>query len=591
MALDGLVLKSIKDELTATLIKGRLDKIYQPKDNLLTLRFRLPGENIELLLSAQAQSPRVHITEEDRKNPLRPPAFCMLLRKHLKHGRLRKIEQPDFERILKFYIDSKNEAGTIETKILIIEVMGRHSNIILTTEDGKILDSIKRVTSDMSRHREILPNLQYKAPPAQDKVNPRKVKKKRFLELIQADIERPIFRALLENLRGISPLIAKEIAYRAGINRKDKLRKIDSLSLNRLWEEFQKLITTIENKDYQPTLIVNTDGSFEAYSTVDLTQFPQAEKKCFDSTNQLLDYYFTNVLKRSRISNLTASLNRTVENSLNKAQKRYRRFKGQLKGARNAEKHKIKGELIKANLHQMKPGQDKLKATNYYSEAQEEMIIQLDPELSPIENAQKYFKKYEKAKKSVDYLENEFRKAKNEISYLKQVAVHIEQAEEIADLEAIKTELSEEGYIKTKQKQKSKSKQKNKKSKPLKFKSNDNYDIRVGRNNRQNDYLLKRVASNDDIWLHVKDLAGSHVIILNHTGGEVPQQTIEEAAHLAAYYSKGRKSSNVPVDYTLAKNVNKPKGAKPGLVYYEKQQTLYVTPAVEVIKELKNSQP
>jgi predicted ribosome quality control (RQC) complex YloA/Tae2 family protein len=585
MALDGLVLHAIKSELEEKLIGGRLDKIYQPEDNILTLRFRQPGENIELLLSAHPQDPRIHITEEDRENPLRPPAFCMLLRKHLEYGRLRKIEQPDFERIIKLYIDSKNNEGKIETKIILMEIMGRHSNIILLNKDKQILDSIKRVTSDMSRHREILPGHNYQPPPGQGKVNPLFVEKEEFLERIKKDINKDAYRAIMENLRGISPLIAKELAYRAGIGGNNKIRKVNSLSLENLWEKFKKLRNDVKANDFYPNLIIQ-NNKLTAYSVTELTQFSKVKEKEFDSTNQLLDYYFSTKIKERKMKSLEGSFKKIASDNIEKAMKKYRRVKGQLKGARNAEKYKIKGELIKANIHQMEAGQDKLKTINYYSEEQEEIIIQLNQDLSAIENAQKYFKKYDKAKKSVDYLDNELRKAKNEVNYLKQVEVSIDQAETISDLQEIKKELISEKYINKQKSKKDSRRKKEKKSKPLKFKSSDGFDIRVGRNNRQNDRLTKYVASSHDLWIHVKDIPGSHVIIRNHTQDEIPEETIKEAAHLAAYYSKARKSSNAPVDYTLVKNVKKPKGAKPGMVYYENQQTLYVTPQAEVIEEL-----
>ncbi|MBM7623353.1 Rqc2 family fibronectin-binding protein [Sporohalobacter salinus] len=585
MALDGLTLRAIKTELEEKLIGGRLDKIYQPEENLLTLRFRQPGENIKLLLSANPQNPRIYITESNHDNPLRPPTFCMLLRKHLEHGRLRKIEQPDFERILKIHIDSKNKQGEIETKTLLIETMGRHSNIILIDNENQILDSIKRVTSDMSRHREILPGHEYQKPPKQGKINPLTINKDEFMKRIKSDIDKKVYRAIMENIRGISPLIAKELAYRAGLDKNDKIRKINNISLEKLWSEFKNLIKQIKAEEFEPNLIINND-KFEAYSITKLTSLSQYQPKQFNTTNKLLDYYFTNKIKLKKITDLKNSLKGVTSDNIDKAMKKYRRVKGQLQGAKNADKYRIKGELIKANIYRIEPGQTKLEATNYYSDDEETMNIQLDADLSPIENAQEYFEKYDKAKNSVDYLKNELRKAKNEVNYLKQVEVLVEQAESIEDLQEIKEELISEGYIKKQKSQKDSRKQKHKKSQPLKFKSSDGFDIRVGRNNRQNDKLVKYESSNQDFWLHAKDIPGAHVIIKNHTRDEIPQTSIEEAAHLAAYYSKGKNSSNVPVDYTLSKHVNKPKGAKPGMVYYENQQTLYVTPQKEIIKKM-----
>ncbi|MGM0471390.1 MAG: Rqc2 family fibronectin-binding protein [Bacillota bacterium] len=587
MALDGFTIQAVKNELEDKLIGGRLDKIYQPEDYLLTLRFRQPGENIKLILSADPQNPRAHITTADHDNPLRPPTFCMLLRKHLEHGRLRKVEQPEFERILKFYIDSKNNEGEIETKILLIEIMGRHSNIILINQNQQILDSIRRVTSDMSRHREILPGHEYQMPPKQGKINPFQITQDEFLTAIKSDIDRKVYRAIMKEVRGISPLLAKELSYRAGVDSNEKIRKINSKFMNHLWSQLNNLINQMKNKEFEPNLVI-ANNKLQAFSITKLNHLDQYEVQEYSTVNQLIDDYFTTKIKRKKINDLKNSLKGVTSDNIDKAMKKYRRVKGQLKGAKNAEKYRVKGELIKANIYCIEPGQKKLKATNYYSDEQEEVTIELDPDLSPAENAQQYFEKYDKAKRSVGHLKNEVRKAKNEVNYLKQVETLINQAESITELEEIKEELIEEGYIKDKSSQQNKKHQpQQKKSEPLKFRSSKGYDIRVGRNNKQNDRLVKYETSDQDIWLHAQNIPGSHVIIKNHTRDEIPQQTIEEAAHLAAYYSKGKQSSNVPVDYTLAKHVNKPKGAKPGMVYYENQQTLYVTPQEDFIAQLE----
>ncbi len=580
MALDGITLKAIKYELKEELIGGRIDKIYQPQTDLITLQIRQPGKNINLIISANPQKPRIHLSNETFDNPLRPPAFCMLLRKHLISGRIKEIEQPDFERILKIIIQYKNNKGKLEKKILIVELMGRHSNIILLKEDQQILDSIKRITSDINRYREILPGKEYIPPPKQNKKNPLTTDFSKFNQLLKENLGEKIYRVIMNNYRGISPIIASEIAYRADFNRKDKLTNQEEI--RRLWENFKEIIEKIKENNYKPEVIMSQKNDPQEYAAIPLKQFKLPVKR-FNSMNRSMEFYFINKITNQKIKNLTTQMNRIISSNKDKAYKKYKKVSGQLKGAYNADKYKLKGELITANIYQLKKGESSVKLPNYYQN-NKEVTITLDSQLTPAENAQKYFKKYEKAKRSIKYLENEKRKDKNEINYLKQVEVNIEQAEEVAELEEIHEELVNEGYIR---KQKRNRQKHQKKLPPLKFKSSNDYDILVGRNNRQNDKLTKKIANNQDLWFHVKDISGSHTIVRNHTQDEIPEDTILEAAQVAAFYSKGRNSSNVPVDYTLVKDVKKPKGAKPGMVYYENQSTLYVNPDEELVQNLK----
>ncbi|WP_408954367.1 NFACT family protein [Natroniella sp. ANB-PHB2] len=582
MALDGVTLAAIKSELNKKLLKGRIDKIYQPQKHLLTIKLRQPGENITLLISANPQEPRIHITDQEFDNPLQPPAFCMLLRKHIQSGRIKEIKQPDFERILEITIQYKNNQGDLEDKTLVIELMGRHSNIILLKEDRQILDSIKRITSKMSRYREILPGKKYLPPPKQDKKNPLITDQKEFKSSLEEKTGQPLYKTIMKSYRGIGPTMATEIAHRSPVNEYDDLTSY--AQIEQLWPSFNEVFEQVSTEKFDPTIILDKSGNFEAYAALDLQQFDKISKKKFNSINHLLNFYFVNRITRKKINNLTRKMENTIEKNKENAYKKHRRVKGQLKGAYNADKHQLKGELITANIYQLEKGMKKVKLQNYYSENNEELTIQLDPKLSPAENAQYYFKKYEKAKRSIKYLKNEVRKAKNEINYLKQLETNIKQTETLTELKEIYQELIEEGYIKE---QKSNQSKRDKKLPPLKFKSTEGYDILVGRNNRQNDKLTKKIANNQDLWFHVKKIPGSHVIIRNHTRDEIPEDTILEAAQIAAFYSKGRKSSNVPVDYTQVKHVNKPKGAKPGMVYYENQTTLYVTPDQKLVESLE----
>ncbi|MCK8827753.1 NFACT family protein [Natroniella acetigena] len=582
MALDGITLAAVKSELSKKLLKGRIDKIYQPQEHLLTIRLRQPGENIKLLISANPQEPRIHITDQEFDNPLQPPAFCMLLRKHIQSGRIKEIKQPDFERILEITIQYKNNQGELEDKILVIELMGRHSNIILLKEDRQILDSIKRITSNMSRHREILPGKKYLPPPEQDKKNPLTTNQKEFKSTLGEKTGQTLYKTIMKSYRGIGPTMATEIAHRSPVNEYDELTSY--AQIKELWPSFNGVFKQVSTEQFEPTLILDESGNFEAYAALKLEQFEGLEKKKFDSINQLLNFYFVNRIIQKKINNLIRKMENTIEKNKENAYKKYRRVNGQLKGAYNADKYQLKGELITANIYQLEKGMKKAKLQNYYADDSEELTIQLDPKLSPAENAQYYFKKYEKAKRSIKYLKNEVRKAKNEINYLKQLETNIEQAETILELEEIYQELVDEGYIKE---QRANQNKKDRKLPPLKFKSTKGYDILVGRNNRQNDKLTKRMANNQDLWFHVKEIPGSHVIVRNHTRDEIPEDTILEAAQIAAFHSKGRESSNVPVDYTQVKHVNKPKGAKPGMVYYENQTTLYVDPDQELVESLE----
>lgn len=579
MSLDGVTLAAIKDEFKNRLIGGRIDKIYQPKPELLTLRIRQPGQNLELLISADPQEPRVHISEENFDNPMNPPAFCMLLRKHIESGRIKDVQQPNFERILEITIQYMNNEGNLADKILVIELMGRHSNIILLNEDRMILDSIKRITSNKSRYRQLLPGKGYFPPPEQGKNNPLTTDSEEFTQLLQNDLNEPIYRAIMNNYRGIGPLIAHEIAYRADLNGEEQLTNQNQIKS--LGQEFIAIFEAIKNNSFNPTLVLK-NNEFEAFSSINLEQF-DLPKKEYDSISELMTIYFVEKITRRIINRYTEKMGAVISNNKEKADKKYRKLRGQLKGAQNADKYKLKGELILANIYRLTKGEKKVKLENYYDD-NKKITITLDPKLNPSDNAQKYFKKYEKAKKSVKYLKYELYKIKNELDYLNQLEVNIEQAESVEDLEEIYEEMVQEGYIREQKKNKNK---RDKKLPPLKFKSTDGYDILVGRNNRQNDKLTKKIANNQDTWLHVKDLPGSHTIIRNHTGEDLPENTILEAAQIAAFYSKGRESSNVPIDYTLIKDVKKAKGAKPGMVYYENYTTLYVDPNEELVKNLR----
>lgn len=576
MSLDGIMLAAIKEDLNKELINGRIDKIYQV-NSLITLLIRNNNYNYKLLISADPNHSQIHITEKNFNNPIKAPDFCMLLRKYLLRGTIINIKQPDFERLINIEINLYDKKY-----MLITEVMGKYSNIILVNDDGIVLDAIKRVTTQISRERELYPGVKYKYPPKQDKLNPLLLTEDMFKEKTR-DFSQASYKAVMYNFRGIGPYSAREIVFRAGINPEKNFNELREIEKKTIWNELNKLISTLKNNDFHGTIGLKNE-KITYISAFPLNHIDD-KQIFFNTTGELLDFYYQTEIITKELNNVKNHMNSSIENYLKKNLKKQKSFKKQLKVGKNAEQFKEIGELITSNIYRLKSGMKKTEVIDYYDPEQKKVSISLDPKLSPSENAQKYFKKYNKAKKSLKYIKIQLRRLRHEERYLEQLFLNIEQTEIKEELEEIKEEMINEGYIKEKKKRKNKNST-NKSLPPHKFSSSKGYDILVGRNNRQNDHLTKKIANKDDLWLHVKDLAGSHVILRNHTKDEIPSETIKEAAILAAYYSKGRNSENVAVDYTKVKNVQKAKGAKPGLVYYENYQTIYVTPKKEIIKTL-----
>ncbi|MDZ7672196.1 MAG: NFACT RNA binding domain-containing protein [Halanaerobiales bacterium] len=578
MSIDGILLSAIKTNLINKLKGGRIDKIYQPDKRTITMTVRNNSYNHKLLISSDSRESRIQITDFDFENPSYPPDFCMLLRKYIMRGIIKDITQPDFERILELKIESYNKIYH-----LIIEIMGRYNNIILINDNNLVLDAITRLTDQGKR--DIHPGSTYEYPPRQDKLNPLNVNYNTFFNQIPSDFDKKVYQAVMFNFRGIGPASSKEIACRANIDHNTKYNELEKSKKDELFESFNNIFNNLKNNEFNPA-IGYKDNEIDYYSAFKLNYKPNIEKVIeFKDTDELFEYYYKHYLKDIEVKEKKNKLNGIVKGFLKKNIKKQDEFKKDLKQNKNFELFKQKGELIKANLHQIKKGDQSIKLTNYYNKNQEEIKIDLDPKATPIENAQKYFKKYQKAKKSLSHLKRQIGKLRHEEKYLDQILYNIEQVNNLDELNEIENELKEEGYIKENKQKKNKE---NKKLPPYKYTSSDDYQILIGRNNKQNDKLTKYIANKGDLWLHTKKIAGSHVIIRNHTNDEVPEETILEAARLAAYFSKAKESKNVPIDFTPVENVNKPKGAKPGLVYYEKYQTVYVDPASkEVIKKVE----
>ncbi|MRH42201.1 DUF814 domain-containing protein [Aquibacillus halophilus] len=567
MAFDGIVTRAMTHELNNELVSGRLIKIYQPTESELILTIRSQGENKSLLLSAHPSYARFHLTTDSYQNPKEPSMFCMLLRKHLVGGFIENIEQHENERIIFIHTRGTNEIGDETKKTLIIEVMGKHSNILLIDkEKGHILDSIKHVPPTQNRFRTIMPGQGYKLPPDQGKTNPLTVDEDTFIKKLDFNAGQ-LDKQLVGIFMGFSPLIAKEIVHRANLGSYEVYKKV-----------FSNIQSTLLNHDYQPELIKGEKQDFYVLSLSSVA----GDKEGFSSISMLLDQFYSGKAERDRVKQQAGDLIRFLKNERDKNVRKIKKLKQTFTKAEKAESYQRFGELLTANMHVLKLGDKSVSVIDYYDPEQNEITIELNPNKSPSENAQSYFKTYQKLKKSKQMVVQEISKAEREINYLDELIQQIDGAR-VQDIEEIREELREEGYLKAKSKQKKKNK-KPSKPEPEQFFASDGTLILVGKNNKQNEYLTTRIAARDDIWLHTKDIPGSHVVIRDRNPSE---ETLFEAAQLAASFSKSKQSASVPVDYTLIRHVKKPNGAKPGYVTYDNQKTLFVTPEIDTVEKLK----
>jgi len=568
VAFDGLFTRAITHEIANSLQTGRISKIYQPSKYEILLHIRANGKNQKLLLSAHPTYARMHLTTQNYDSPALPPMFCMLLRKHLEGGFIEKIEQIDLERMIQITIRSRNEIGDESLKTVIIEIMGRHSNIILVdSKTNIILDSLKHVSLAVNRHRTVYAGIEYVAPPTQQKINPLQIETQeefiRPLDFLSGNMDKQLVGAFT----GISPLFAKEVVAKAGM-----------VNEHALSEAFFTLQKPLLQHQYTPSMIVANGKEF-------FYLFPLAhlkgEEKTFSSVSELLDRFFFGKAERDRVKQQAHDLERFMQNEKAKNEKKLIKLQKTLEDAGKADKYQLFGELLTANMYAMKKGDKEIEVINYYDENSSTVKIALDPLRTPSENAQRYFQKYQKAKNSITIVEEQIEKTNEEIVYFDSLLQQMEAASS-KDIEEIREELAEEGYVRNR-------KTKNVKKKPTKpvldkYIASDGTEILVGKNNKQNDYLTNKLARRDEIWLHTKDIPGSHVVIRSL---EPSDETLVEAAKLAAYFSKAKESSSVPVDYTKIRHVKKPSGAKLGFVTYDNQQTVYVTPNADTVMKLK----
>ena len=583
MAFDGITVSAIKAEIEDKILGGRIDKVYQPEKDEIILGIRSMGQAYKLLLTSNASNPKFHFTQTNPSNPMTPPLFCMVMRKHLQSGKIIKIEQPDFDRILNIYVESLNELGDYSVKKLVLEIMGRHSNIILTDENNTILDCIKHIGHDTSSVREVLPGREYTLPPSQGKINTLELDNNNFNEVLENNPSFEIQSVIYKNYTGISPIAASEICYRANVNGSTPVEALTDIQKEIVFNKFAELVEDIKANRFYPESITNEKGKTIDFSPIEMTQFDGLEIKKYTSISELIESFYANRDFAYRIGQKTQDLRKLITQNIERCIRKKDIQMQTLRSIKNRDELRLKGELLTANIYSIKKGMTTVELPNYYSENQELVAIELDSNKTPSENAQKYYKAYNKAKRTFEALKDQIKSNDEELAYLESVLTSVNNCTDEQDVKEIRRELREEGYVKKVKNQKDKSK---KHSVPLHFISQDGFDIYVGKNNIQNDELTLKFARPRDIWMHTKNIPGSHVIIVAN-GQTIPDTTLNEGAMLSAFYSKAKNSSKVPVDYTEKKNVKKPNGSKPGFVIYETNKTAYITTSEEEIKKIR----
>lgn len=558
MAFDGIVTRAMVRELQDRILLGKIEKVYQPEADELVFHIHTKNGNVKLLASVGSAHARVCFITENPVNPPAPLAFCMLLRKHLQGGRITEITQKDSERIIEISLETLNELGFTMSKKLIFEIMGKHSNIVLVDiASGKIIDSIKRVSFDVNRVRQILPGMIYQYPPAQDKIPFREISADQ-LEALAAD-----GKSILRSVGGIAPAFAEELALRAGVQRSGYLSDV---------------LAAIESPNHADARVyLDESGAPIDFYPVALSEL---EESCrverFGDLSSAMEFYFEKKESSNQGRQKSHDLIRSVNALLDKMYLKKKRLSEDLLKAENSEDLRLYGELLTANIHLIQPGMKSVEVTNYYDGST--LTIPLDVKLSPSKNAQHYFKKYGKSKTAIKEKQIQLDENEAEIKYLESVLSFLENTDDVVEIESIRAELVETGYVR-RRRQAGGFKEKKYKPAPYRYTLSNGMSVLVGRNNKENDILTFKTAGNKDLWLHTKDIPGSHVIV--QSGGvELDEEAVWEAAAIAAYHSKARTSENVPVDYVQIKYVKKPAGAKPGMVIFTNNRTVYVNPAV-----------
>lgn len=578
MPMDGLTLSFVRDELATTLIGGRVDKITQPERDEIIIALRSLGKNRALLISINPNCARIHLTGDKRVSPLEPSNFCMLMRKHLQGGKLTDVRQIGGDRILEIDVENRDDLGDLRVRTLILEIMGRHSNLMLVNWNGKIIDSLRHVTDDISRVREVLPGLDYQCPPAQDKLPPENLTAEALTPML-ARCPGKLSKAYAACISGVSIQAAREITYRL---MDDEDAHTSETTPERAAEFAVNYLRDMRSWT-KPTIVFDSDGA-----PLDFMAFPYEcraglPSKSYDSMGEMMDAFFMQRDLMERISQKSAALNRVLHSNIERCEKKLGLQLDALREGDNCEDYRIKGELLMAQLYAVTKGAKNVTLDNYYDENGGALEIELDVKLSPAANAQKYFKLYQKAKSAQHQAAEQVEKTNQELYYLEGQLDNLQKCTDESELNEVREELVREGYLRANHNRRTMKKLPP--SLPYHFIAPDGTDILIGKNNVQNDQLT-RTAEPNDTWLHVKDMPGSHVIVCARNPSD---ETLLLAAQLAAWFSKGQHSSQVPVDYTLRKYVKKPAGAKPGFVIYTHQTTLFVTPDETILKGVKQA--
>ena len=579
MAFDGITIANIVTELNQTITGGKINKIAQPENDELIITIKNQRKQYRLFLSASASLPLIYLTETNKPSPLTAPNFCMLLRKHIGSGKIIAIEQPGMERIIRFTIEHLNELGDLCTKYLIVEIMGKHSNIIFCNEEDQIIDSIKHVSAHMSSVREVLPGRPYFIPETQSKLNPFVLTEEIFQEKI---FPRPVnvAKAIYTSITGISPLMAEEVCYRAGIDGGIPTDGLEDVERVHLAHTFLRMVDDIRDGHFEPNIIYKGKEPVE-FACFPLSQYQDYRAVSYPSIFPVLETYYAEKNIVTKMRQKTVDLRKIVQNALERNVKKYQLQQKQLKVTEKKEKYRVWGELLNTYGYEVEPGAKSMEALNYYTN---EMIqIPLDETMTPQENAKKYFDKYSKLKRTKEALDTLLQETGDEIKHLESIAASLDIASSEEDLVQIKEEMMEYGYVKRKNTGGKKVKVT---SRPYHYISSDGYDIYVGKNNFQNNELSFKFASGNDWWFHAKGQPGSHVIVKSKNE-ELPDRTFEEAGKLAAYYSKGRQAPKVEIDYTQKKNLRKPTGGKPGFVVYYTNYSLLIEPDITGLQQIQ----
>ena len=563
MALDGMMLSLIKNELLAELKDAHINQIHQPSKDEFVINFRTKNGSRKLFMSCRADSARVHFTDNAPENPATPPMLCMLMRKRLCGARLTDIRQPEFERILFFDFEGTNEIGDRENLTLCIEIMGRYSNIILIDKNSLVVECVRRVDVTMTSDRVVLPKIEYNLPQKQDKMNILSSDINSITDAINFQ-DKELSKAILSTIQGVSPIVCRELEYNV----------LDGADLG---DQIENLRGILSNNSGKPTMVKREDNSPLDVTFIDINQYGNSlETERFDSFSALLDKFYYQRDMALRMKSRSQDLHKLVSNAIERLSKKINIQTQELSKSLDRENLRIKGDLLQANLYRIQKGAIFVEVENFYEENSPLTRIVLDPAITPAQNAQKFYKAYAKAKTAQQVLKVQIEKAEQELQYMITVQDFLERAESDKELSQIRLELVEQGYLKEHRNQRQKAP---KALPPHEYVTSDGFTVLVGRNNKQNDQLTLKIASKNDMWFHTKNIPGSHTIVVTDSK-QISETAIMEAAQICAYHSKAKDSAQVPVDFALVKHVSKPSGTKPGKVIYVNNKTVYVTPKI-----------